>query len=54
MMESHKDSGERCCVAHFDKYFVLQEPCIRCLKCRQWIRPEDFNKECTGMTQEGK
>jgi ribosomal protein L32 len=42
---AHKDSGIRCTVAHFEGSVPLPS-CIQCKNCKEYIRPEDMNKNC--------
>ena len=42
---AHKDSGFRCLVCHWENG-KLAPSCIRCERCRQWIRPEAMNDVC--------
>ena len=37
----HKDSGKRCLVYHPGR-----DQCIECCQCHEWIKPEDWGKEC--------
>ena len=35
-----------CCVLHQDKEGNELPQCIYCINCKEFIRPEDFDKEC--------
>jgi len=49
MLIPHVDSGERCLVAHFKYQGQVLAPCIKCARCDQWLRPEQFNQlTCEG------
>ena len=52
MINHHVDSNCRCLVAHYDKDGKLLSSCIQCAKCKEWIRPEDWDKPC--LVQEDK
>jgi hypothetical protein len=46
-MKTHKDSGCRCLVAHYDDEGELLPACIKCEVCHEYIRPEDMNLPCS-------
>jgi hypothetical protein len=39
---THEDSGRRCAADHGP----LEEHCIKCWHCREWIRPNEINEPC--------
>jgi hypothetical protein len=39
-------SYTQCCVIHSDKEGNELPQCIYCINCKEFIRPEDFDKEC--------
>jgi hypothetical protein len=49
--KTHIDSGERCCVFHFED-LLNKGACIKCGNCGMWIRPYQLNKECKGNINE--
>jgi len=57
VVAKHVDAGSRCLVAHMkiegDRRILLPA-CIKCEKCLKWIRPEDMDKECSGIPFDGK
>lgn len=46
---SHRDSGWRCLVAHYEGGWEnprILPPCVKCADCAQFIRPEKMDEEC--------
>jgi len=44
MTKTHIDSGYICLAYHEDG----EQPCIKCARCLDWIRPTEMEKECEG------
>lgn len=45
----HEDAGERCLLIHRDG----QGQCVKCKKCRQWIRPSEMGEDCPAAGADG-
>lgn len=46
----HKNTGIQCLVLHYDTSGHLTSQCIMCENCKEFIRPENMNDECYGVT----
>lgn len=42
----HESSGRVCLVAHYGLHGEVLPPCVRCVNCGQFIRPEAMNTNC--------